>query len=183
MTIRKMIVRPARRMVSAISLGVFWRSAPSTRAIMRSRKVSPGSEVMRTAIWSESTLRAAGDGAAVAAALADHRRRLAGDRRLVDRGDALDDVAVAGDDLAGRDDHDVAAAQLGRRDLLDRRRRSRRLAKVSVLILRSASACALPRPSAIASAKLANSTVNHSQPVTGAHEGGVAARSMSPAMK
>ena len=45
---------------------------------------------------------AAGDGRAVAAGLADDRRRLAGDGRLVDRGDALDDVAVAGDDLAGR---------------------------------------------------------------------------------
>ena len=29
-------------------VGVFWRLAPSTRAIMRSRKVSPGLEVMRT---------------------------------------------------------------------------------------------------------------------------------------
>ena len=41
----------------------------------------------------------------------------------------------------------------------------RRLAMVSVLVLRSVSACALPRPSAMASAKLANSTVNHSQRV------------------
>ncbi len=38
---RKTIVRPASRMSSAISLGVFWRFAPSTIAIMRSRKVSP----------------------------------------------------------------------------------------------------------------------------------------------
>ena len=37
------------------------------------------------------------------------------------------------------------------------------LAWVSVRVLRRLSACALPRPSAIASAKLANSTVNHSQ--------------------
>ena len=36
------------------------------------------------------------------------------------------------------------------------------LACVSVRVRRSESACALPRPSAIASAKLANSTVNHS---------------------
>lgn len=34
---------------------------------------------------------------------------------------------------------------------------------VSVFVLRSASACALPRPSAIASANVANTTVNHSQ--------------------
>ena len=57
--------------------------------------------------------RAAGDRAAVAAGLADHRRRLAGDRGLVDGGDALDHGAVAGDHLAGLDDHDVAALQLG----------------------------------------------------------------------
>ena len=58
---------------------------------------------------------AAGDGRAVAARLADDRRRLAGDRRLVDRGDALDDVAVAGDHLAGGDDAQVAELQLRRR--------------------------------------------------------------------
>ena len=39
---------------------------------------------------------------------------------------------------------------------------SSRCATVSVRALRSVSACALPRPSASASAKLANSTVNHS---------------------
>ena len=44
--------------------------------------------------------RAAGDGRAVAAGLADDGRGLAGDRRLVDRAGALDDVAVGGDDLA-----------------------------------------------------------------------------------
>ena len=62
-------------------------------------------------------LRAAGDGRAVAARLADHGRRLAGDRRLVDRADAFDDLAVGRDDLAGLDDDDVAALQLGRRHL------------------------------------------------------------------
>ena len=59
--------------------------------------------------------RAAGDGAAVAARLAHHRGRLAGDRRLVDRGDPLDHRAVAGDHLARLDHDHVAAAQLGRR--------------------------------------------------------------------
>ena len=46
--------------------------------------------------------RAAGDGAAVAAGLADDRGGLAGDRRLVDGRDAPDDVAVTGDQLARR---------------------------------------------------------------------------------
>ena len=57
---------------------------------------------------------AAGDGAAVPARLADHRGRLAGDRRLVDRGDALDHRPVAGDHLAGLDHDHVAGPQLGR---------------------------------------------------------------------
>ena len=48
-------------------------------------------------------LGAAGDRAAVAPGLADHGRGLAGDRRLVDRGDPLDHGAVAGDDLPRSD--------------------------------------------------------------------------------
>ena len=51
----KMMVMPTSRMLSAISLGVFWRSAPSTSLIMRSRKVEPGAAVMRTRIQSDST--------------------------------------------------------------------------------------------------------------------------------
>ena len=116
---RKMIVRPASRMLSAISLGVFCRSAPSTRAIMRSRKVLPGSAVMRTLIRSEMTWVPPVTARAVAAALADHRRGFAGDRRLVDGGDALDDLAVGRDEVAGLDQHDVALVQLGRRQRLD----------------------------------------------------------------
>ncbi len=54
-TTTKMIDRLASRMFSAISFGVFWRAAPSTSAIMRSTKVSPGIEVMRTTMRSEST--------------------------------------------------------------------------------------------------------------------------------
>ena len=50
------MVRPASRMVSAISLGVFWRTAPSTSAIIRSTKVEPGSEVTRMTIQSDSSL-------------------------------------------------------------------------------------------------------------------------------
>ena len=53
---RKTIVSPESRMLSAISLGVFWRVAPSTSAIMRSRKVSPGLEVIFTLIQSDKTL-------------------------------------------------------------------------------------------------------------------------------
>ena len=57
-------------------------------------------------------LRAAGHRRAVAAGFADDRRGLAGDRRLVDRGDAFDHLAVGRDDVAGFDQHDVADLQL-----------------------------------------------------------------------
>jgi hypothetical protein len=35
-------VNAANRIVNAISFGVFWRDAPSTNAIILSRKLSPG---------------------------------------------------------------------------------------------------------------------------------------------
>ena len=107
---------------------------------------------------------AAGDGAAVAAGLPDDRGRLAGDRRLVDGRDALDDVAVAGDDLAGLDDHavaDLAAGSPGTSDSGPSAASSR--ATVSVRVARSEAACALPRPSATASARLPKRTVSQSQ--------------------
>ena len=46
---------PLMRMSRAISFGVFCRLAPSTSAIIRSRNVSPGWEVIRTTIRSDST--------------------------------------------------------------------------------------------------------------------------------
>ncbi|GAA3467397.1 hypothetical protein GCM10018965_019500 [Nonomuraea roseola] len=63
-------------------------------------------------------LGAAGHRGTVTAGLADHRSGLAGDGRLVHAGDALDHVAVTGDDLPGLDDDDVALPQLGRGDQL-----------------------------------------------------------------
>ncbi len=117
---RKTSVRPESRIESASSFGVFWRSAPSTSAIMRSMKDEPGSLVIFTLIQSDKHHRAAGHGAAVAAGFADDRRRFAGDGAFVDRGEALDDVAIAGDQFARLDDDDVAAFQLRRRNRLER---------------------------------------------------------------
>jgi len=54
-TIRNTSVSASSRMVSAISLGVLRRLAPSTIAIMRSMKVSPGLTLTRTTIQSDST--------------------------------------------------------------------------------------------------------------------------------
>ena len=44
----KTMVSPTSRMLSATSFGVLWRCAPSTRPIIRSRKVSPARAVPRT---------------------------------------------------------------------------------------------------------------------------------------
>ncbi len=160
-----MIVVPDSRIVSAISLGVFCRCAPSTSAIIRSMKVSPGLEVMRMTIRSESTLVPP-----VTALRSPPLSRMTGALSPViadssTRRDALDHLAVAGDDVARLADDQVALAQLGAGDALLALPLTSLRAMVSVLVLRSASACALPRPSAIASAKFAKSTVNQSQSV------------------
>src|ERR1700726_647085 len=109
----KISVIPASRILSAISFGVFCRTAPSTSAIMRSRKVDPCAAVMRTLSESDVTRVppvAPGNRGAAAAALADDRRRFAGDRRLVNRGDTLNDLAVAGDQIIGLDQHEIAGS-------------------------------------------------------------------------
>src|SRR5437899_3355177 len=117
---RKTMVSPARRMLRAISLGVFWRDAPSTNEIIRSRKLSPGFELTRTTMRSDSTRvppvtddRSPPDSRMTGA-------DFAGDGRFVDRGDALDDLAVTGDQLAGVDDAAVAQLEQARRRLLHR---------------------------------------------------------------
>ena len=55
-TIRKINVKAESASVSAISLGLRWRIAPSTNAIIRSRNESPAPLVIRTIIRSEMTL-------------------------------------------------------------------------------------------------------------------------------
>ncbi len=52
---RNASVSPASVTVRASSFGVFWRTAPSTSAIMRSRNDSPAPAVMRTFIKSDRT--------------------------------------------------------------------------------------------------------------------------------
>ena len=128
-TARKTIVRPASRIESAISFGVLRRSAPSTSVIMRSMNDCPGSCVISTTMRSESTrvppvtaLRSPPDSRMTGC-------RLAGDRGLVDRRDALDDGAVAGDHLAGLDHDHVALDELGGRLASCRRAAWRRVSR------------------------------------------------------
>ena len=54
-TIRKISVKADSTSDRAISLGVRWRMAPSTRAIMRSRNDLPAPAVMRTTMRSDRT--------------------------------------------------------------------------------------------------------------------------------
>ena len=117
---RKMIVRPASRMLSAISFGVFWRDEPSTRAIIRSMNVSPGRAVIRTMISSDSTRVPP-----VTAERSPPDSRITG----ADSPVIADSSTLAmpwmtspslGIDLAGGHDDLVAQVELGARALLDR---------------------------------------------------------------
>src|SRR5216684_8606306 len=160
-TSMKIIVSPASRILSAISLGVLWRWAPSTRPIMRSRKVSPGFAVMRTLIQSEMTVvppvtalrspplsRITGaDSPVIAASLT------AATPSITSPSPGITSPALTNTMSSRRSE--VAGTIISRPSLICR-------AWVSVRVLRRLSAWALPRPSAIASAKLANPTVNHS---------------------
>lgn len=55
-TIRKMMVKVINRICKAISLGVFFRAAPSTMAIILSRKDAPLAAVTRSTIQSLTTV-------------------------------------------------------------------------------------------------------------------------------
>src|SRR6267378_4372208 len=161
----KMMVRPASRMLSAISFGVFCRSAPSTKAIILSRKVSPGFEVMRTLITSESTRVPP-----VTADRSPPASRITGADSPVIADSSTEATPSMTSPSPGTSSLAVTTTTspersfaLGTVSVVPFG--SKRLATVSDLALRSVSACALPRPSAMASAKFANSTVNQSQSV------------------
>ena len=171
-------------MSSAISFGVFWRSAPSTSAIMRSRKVSPGSEVMRTTIWSESTRVPP-----VTALRSPPLSRMTGADSPVIADSSTEAMPSMTSPSPGMTSPAATTTMSplrssAGRDLLDRAVGMATLASVSVFVLRSVSAWALPRPSAIASAKLANSTVNQSQTATSRRSrASLAAAARAPTMK
>ena len=104
---------------SAISFGVRWRMRAFDQGdhAVEKRLAGRRRDAHDDAIGQDAC--AAGDAGAIAAGLADDRRGFAGDGRLVDESDAFDDLAVAGNHLAGFNDDAVARSQL------DSRRRSR----------------------------------------------------------
>src|SRR5215471_4542351 len=159
---RKTIVRPASRMDSAISLGVFCRCAPSTKAIIRSRNVSPGLDVISTTIRSERTR--------VPPVTAE---RSPPDSRMT----GADSPVIADSSTEAIPSMTVPSPGITSPASTTTRSPLRRLvagtdsspffvtrrATASVLPRFRAAAWALPLPSAMASAKLAKRRVNQSQ--------------------
>ena len=163
---RKMMVRPARRMSRAISLGVLRRSAPSTRAIMRSMKVEPGSAVMRMTSQSETTMVPP-----VTALRSPPASRMTGaDSPVMALSLTLATPSTISPSEGTRSPASTRTKAPFRRSgagvSVQRARSSGRassLAMVSLRARRRLSARARPRPSATASAKVANRTVSQSQ--------------------
>ncbi len=160
-----MMVSPASRMFSAISFGVFWRSAPSTSAIMRSRKVEPWLAVMRTTIQSEIT-----SVPPVTAERSPPDSRITGADSPVMAAsftDATPSITSPSDGIRSPASTSTTSPALSCTAGVSSQRprwlaSGSFFAKMSVLVARRLAACALPRPSATASAKFANSTVNQS---------------------
>ena len=135
-------------------------SRPSTSAIIRSRNVSPGSEVTRTRIQSEMTR--------VPPVTADRSppdSRMTGADSPVMADSSTDATPStispsAGYEFPRADHHHVVLPRLRRRHPVPGARRCRPVRDgFGAGSSWACPACALPRPSAIASAKLAKSTV------------------------
>src|ERR1039457_5965419 len=160
------MVRPARRMSRAISFGVFCRSAPSTRRIIRSRKVCPCSEVISTTMRSERAVvpPVTADRSPPASRITGADSPVIADSLT----DAIPSTTVPSPGIISfastttrspflRSEDGTASSRCAFPSPTSRR------ATVSVRARRRASACALPRPSATASAKFAKKTVAQSQ--------------------
>src|SRR5215472_1892780 len=158
----KMIVRAASRMLSAISFGVLRRDALSTSPIIRSRNVSPGLAVISMTTRSDSTRVPP-----VTALRSPPASLMTGADSPVmadSSTEAMPSTTVPSPGIRS------PASQTTRSPLRSwgagtraSRPSVRRRAVSSDRVRRRLAACALPRPSATASAKLANSTVNQSQ--------------------
>ena len=161
-TSRKITVSAASRMVRAISFGVFCRCAPSTSAIMRSRKPWPFSIVMRMTMRSLRTRVPP-----VTALRSPPLSRMTG----ADSPVMADSSTLAMPSTTSPSAGIMSPASHTTRSPFFRSGAGtfsswplrRRRAIVSLRALRRLSAWALPRPSATASAKLAKRTVNQSQ--------------------
>ncbi len=156
-------MRPASRMLSAISFGVLRRSAPSTSAIIRSRNDLPGSCVTRITSRSESSFVPP-----VTAERSPPASRITGADSPVIADSSTEPTPSmtspsAGMIMPASTTTTSSRWSSGAGTSSTVPSALRRWAVVVVRVARSAFACALPRPSATASAKFANSTVSQSQ--------------------
>ncbi|MPM92484.1 hypothetical protein SDC9_139619 [bioreactor metagenome] len=166
------MVKETNRMLKATSLGVFWRLAPSTRLIMRSKKPSPGLAETFTTSQSER-MRVP----PVTALRSPPDSRITGADSPVTADSSTEAMPSTISPSAGKMSPASTRNRSPWRKLGEATTEnwpgctpfSERwlsfLALVSLRVLRKASAWALPRPSASASEKLANKTVNHSHRV------------------
>ncbi len=150
-------------MLSAISFGVFCRSAPSTSAIIRSRKLAPGSAVTRTTISSESTRVPP-----VTAERSPPDSRITGADSPVIADSSTLAIPSTTSPSAGITSpaetttrSSICSDPLGTSSTVPST--PRRCAVVTARVFFSSAAWALPLPSAIASARLAKTVVNQSQ--------------------
>ena len=175
-TSTKTAVSESSRMLRATSLGVFWRSEPSTRAIIRSTNEWPGSEVIRTTMRSERTTVPP-----VTAHRSPPDSRITG----ADSPVTADSSTVATPSMTSpspgmRSPASTTTTSPARRLPLGTSSTGRvisppvetrsaapamRRAVVVCWRVRRLAACALPRPSATASARVPKSTVSHSHSV------------------
>ena len=168
-TSRNRIVKPTSRMFSAISFGVFCRRAPSISAIMRSMKPSPGLAVMRISSQSDSTTVLP-----VTALRSPPDSRITGALSPVTALSSTDATPSITSPSAGIASPAWTSTTSPFRSAVDgtvsdgalRSGRTSRRAEIVRRARRSASACALPRPSASASAKFAKT---HGEPQPDRH--------------
>ncbi len=158
-----MIVSTASKMVRAISLGVFCRLAPSTSEIMRSRNVWPGSAVISTTMRSDNTVVPP---VTAERSPPDSRMTGADSPVMADSStEATPSMISPSEGMTSFTSHTtrspLRSAEAGTTSSVPSWLSLR--ATVSERMRRRATACALPRPSARASAKLAKSTVRNSQ--------------------
>ncbi len=158
-------VRPANSTARAISLGVLRRLAPSTMAIMRSRKLSPAPAVTRTLIQSETTVVPP-----VTAERSPPLSRMTGADSPV-MADSLTEATpsmispsagITSPASTSTTSPGVSLCE-GVGTMAPAAGSTISLALVVTRAARRLSAAALPRPSATLSARLANSTVAQSQ--------------------
>ena len=146
-------------MLRAISFGVFRRSAPSTSAIIRSRNDLPGSWVTSITRWSDSSFVPP-----VTAERSPPDSRMTGaDSPVIADSSTEPTPSITSPSAGITSPASTITTSPFCSSGAGTLRPSRRRALVVVRVARSAFACALPRPSAIASAKFAKRTVSHSQ--------------------